>query len=152
MQENLFQAALIWVQFSSKEIVAGKQRIDLRRVRFRCIYTQHRFPLPVHFDMKCAYPVRTPIFGLAQHIKGLLRLLWCIQAHEHLLAAAHQLVDVPLLDEVALLENGHAIAYLLHLVQQVTGEKDGLSKRGQAMDQLADFKHACRVKPVGWLV
>ena len=103
-------------------------------MRFRCIYTQSRFPLPVHFDTKCAYPVCTLIFGLAQHIKSPLRLLWCIQAHKYLLAAAHQLVNISLFDEVALLENGHAIAYLLHLVQQVTGEKDGLSKRGQAMD------------------
>ena len=51
-------------------------------------------------------------------------------------------------DELALGEDGHAVADLFDLVEEVAGEEDGAVSVAEATDKFSDFDHALRVEAV----
>ena len=66
--------------------------------------------------------------------------------------AASQLVDRPLADDLAMIDDGHGAAGAFHLVEQVRGQHDGASLVDQAADHVPHLVHAGRVQAVHRLI
>src|SRR5215469_6495377 len=99
-----------------------------------------------------ADPISSPLLRLLQDQFRLACLLGCMQSHQNLPASAQQLTYIALFDYVAFLEDGHAIAYLLHFIEKVAGQENSLTQGGQPFNKLANLKHTCRVESIGWLI
>src|SRR5258708_10647795 len=70
------------------------------------------------------------------------------QAYHEPLALAQQFLYGPLLEQLALLQNGHAVAHLLDLVEDMAGEENRLANRRETQDQLAHLVHAGGIEAV----
>ena len=73
---------------------------------------------------------------------------------DHLAAFTHQLSEIirrVVREDAALVENQHAAARHVHLVQDVSGDENRVMS-GQTFDELADGTNLVRVETDGWLV
>src|SRR5579875_3193008 len=119
LKVNLFQTAFSWMEFGGKKLVASQQRVDLSRTSsWRC-QAQQWLSFSICIFLEFADPIEALIAQVLQGCQRLSCFVLCVEAQLDLFAAPQQFADISLFYQIAPLQNGYPVAYLLHFIKDV---------------------------------
>src|SRR5581483_6888580 len=139
LQEDVLEIGLPWVQLQDVYAVGYKQASDVGRV-LGGSQAQHQL-------LAAGAAHRPALAELRQHLRREAARL-----HLELVAAGQQLLQAALLDDAAVIDDGHAVAHQLDLAQQVRVQEDGHAIALELLDDEAHVTPADGVEGGGWLV